>query len=163
MRDNKKKVKARWDRMRWKRLQRLQAPCKYLRTYKSSINNLKCSLSSNKFVFCIFFSTVRGFGSCDKMRCFSSRWFSCTADSVVHFLSACPKSVYGMFVPDHVDQADIEKCTTGSENSTYSIWEMRGIQGSSGESAAIFFFVVVVASGQFEFTPGMERRNSFLQ
>lgn len=41
--------------MRWKRLQRLQAPCKYLLTYKSSINNLKCSLSSNKFVFCIFF------------------------------------------------------------------------------------------------------------
>lgn len=126
--------------MRWKRLQRLQAPCKYLLTYKSSINNLKCSLSSNKFVFCIFFSTVRGFRSRDKMRCFSSRWFSCTADSVVHFLSACPKSVFGMFVADHVDQADIEKCTTGSENSTYSIWEMRGIQGSSGESAAIFFF-----------------------
>lgn len=51
---------------------------------------------------------------------------------------------------DHVDQADIEKCTTGSERSTYSIWEMRGIQGSSGESVAIFFFFFL-ASGQFEF------------
>lgn len=107
-----------------------------------------------------FFPPVRGLGSRDQMRCFSPQWFSRTTDSVVHFLTACPKSVFEMFVADHVDQADIEKCTTGSENSTYSIWETRGIQGSPGESAAFFFFF---ASGQFEFTPGMEWRNSFLQ
>lgn len=138
-------------------------PRKYLLTYKSIINQLKCTVNSNYSVFCIC-SSVRRLRWCDKMRCCSSLWFSRMTDSVVHFLSACPKSVFGMFVADHVDQADIEKCTTGSEHSTYSIWEMRGIQGSSGKSVAIFFFFsFFFASGQFEFIPGKEWKKRFLQ
>lgn len=76
----------------------------------------------------------------------------------MHFLSACPKSVFEMFVADHVDQADIEKCTTGSEHSTYSICEMRGIQGSSGRMGGYLYFIFLIfcASGQFEFIPGKE-------
>lgn len=52
------------------------------------------------------------------------------------------KSVFRRFAADHVDRADVKKCTTGSETSTYSVWEMKGIQSSSGEAVDIIFWGV---------------------
>lgn len=117
-------------------------PWKHALTSKSSVNKLKCPVKWTVLWFAFFFLSQK----IQVTRCFSWPGFPRTTKSVVHFLSACPQSVFGMFVANHVDQTDIEKCTTGSEHSTYSIWEMTGIQGSSGEPAAIFSFLFCLRS-----------------
>lgn len=41
---------------------------------------------------------------------------------------------------DHVGQADVKKCTTGNETSTYSVWELvKRIESSSGDAVPVSF------------------------